>query len=225
MGADVPLASYLTTSCTQKKEGKWPQFVGDFHEFIDALFKDASDAGIRCLPMMPTAIDEFRVLKEPGTERFMPQLATRWPLLSEQPNALLFHLPDGYDKYEDYERDMIAPIFDPPLDPHGKRFGDPGKIWSALEETTKSEVSGLLRAFVMTIELQMTNRDHLLVRQCPGFLLYRPLYGENLFSDGVGAEISNRKDIVDGLNERRPLLFIHTSEDTGPLNLKALLQV
>lgn len=205
---------------TQKKVGSWPPFVSDFHDFIEALYRGASNAKTRCLPIMPTAIDEYRVLKDEKTERFMPQLAARWPLLREKPNALLFQLPDGYDKYEDYERDMIAPIFSPPLDRAGKKFSDPSKIWDALDDRTKSEVSGLLRALVMTIELQMTNRDHLLVRQCPGFLLYRPLYEESRFSDGVAAEISNRKDIVDGLGERRPLLFIHTSEDTRPLKLK-----
>ena len=133
---------------------------------------------------------------------------------------MLFQLPPGYDKSEDYEREMIAAIFNPPLDRTDEGFPGPSTIWSDLDERTKSEVSGLLRALVMTIELQMTNRDHLLVRQCPGFLLYRPLYGESRFSDGVAAETSNRKDIVNGLGERRPLLFIHTSEDAAALKLK-----
>ena len=43
----------------QKKDGKWPPFVGDFHDFIEGLYRGASDGGIRCLPIMPTAIDEF----------------------------------------------------------------------------------------------------------------------------------------------------------------------
>ena len=54
-------------------------------------------------------------------------------------------------------------------------------------------ISGMLRTLESLITLQMANRDHLLVRQCPGLLLYRPLSPQKPgFTGGVRAEIRDQ---------------------------------
>jgi len=163
---------------------------------------------------MPTAIDEFRILDD-GT--FLhPRLTPRWSL---HPGDLLYSLPKAPDgkedfrDYEDYEERGLPLIFDPPLDQSGRRVGLP---------LSDPEVSGMLRNLRESIRLQMAGRDHLLVRQCPGFFLYRPLYGEYEFSGGVASEIHTydqiRKYSADVAGKsRRHVAFIHDSEDAAEL--------
>ena len=80
------------------------------------------------------------------------------------------------------------------------------------------EVSGMLRNLRESIRLQMAGRDHLLVRQCPGFFLYRPLYEEFEFSGGVASETHTFDQIrkyspeVTG-KKKRHIAFIHDAED------------
>ena len=166
------------------------------------------------MPIMPTAIDEYRILDD-GT--FLhPSLTPRWPLpklplLYTQPKAPRDVPP--FKDYEDYERRGLSSIFDPPIDSSGRRVGLP---------LSDAEVSGLLRALKESIRLQMAGRDHLLVGQCPGLFLYRPLYGEFGFSSGVGSELNTFYQVREYANRAsggvdHKVAFIHDNQDAAGL--------
>ena len=163
---------------------------------------------------MPTAIDEFRILDD-GTY-LHPCLTPRWKLYSGE---LVFTLPDSrssgrpFESYEDYEVRGLPSIFDPPVDQSGRRVGLP---------LSDPEVSGMLRNLRESIRLQMAGRDHLLVRQCPGFFLYRPLYSEYEFSGGVASEIHTYDQIRKysartAAAKRRHVAFVHDEKDVTGL--------
>lgn len=84
----------------------------------------------------------------------------------------------------------------------------------------------MLRTLELAVKLQMANRDHLLVRQCPGFFLYRPTYGRHRFSGGVSMEIANFEQILrhvkglSGEGERR-IAFLHEADDARKLFSKS----
>ena len=191
----------------------WPSFVKHLDSVVASL-SEMPEGERHITPIMPTAIDEYRILDD-GT--FLhPSLTPRWPLpdvplLYTQPKAIKGVPP--FKNYEDYERRGLSSIFDPPIDSSGRRVGLP---------LSDAEVSGLLRALKESIRLQMAGRDHLLVGQCPGLFLYRPLYGEFGFSSGVGAELNTffqLRDYAKGVpgSIDRKVGFIHDNQDAAGL--------
>ncbi|MFW6107014.1 MAG: hypothetical protein ACOC8H_02535 [bacterium] len=194
-------------------DGQWPSFVADLDAVVDDLAY-AADSSVHIVPIMPTAIDEFRLLDD-GTY-LHPRLTPRWPL---QKGPLLYSLPKppagraDFRDHVDYEERGLPLVFDPPVDQSGRRVGLP---------LSDPEVSGMMRNLRESIRLQMAGRDHLLVRQCPGFFLYRPLYGEYEFSGGVASEIHTydqiRKYTGGGADaKKRHVAFIHDVEDATGL--------
>ncbi len=223
----------------ERDSGEWPGFVGQFHEFIEALLR-SSNSG--CIPVMPTSIDEFRLIEykiqsegeeeseddtKPKDKRLVPELGSRWPLLRTRPEELLYDLPTGYDSYETFEKEQIAKVFDPPIsEENGEVFwGDRPVDWAEFTPNQLHEISGLMQALVMNMTLQMANRDHLLVRQCQGFLLFRPLFDKSSFSDGVRAEMDNWEALVQAepslMSETmmRPIFFLHADVDAEATEL------
>ncbi len=201
------------------KTGEWPPFVDEFDHFVNSV-RECTKQDIHVVPVMPTAIDEYRFLKD--GEKLLPRLAPRWPLPTREDGTredLLYTACDGYDTYEEYETASFLTIFDPPLDSDGERIS----LATADERVLgmlmgDPEVSGMLRTLESVIRLQMANRDHLLVRQCPGFLLYRPTFeSPPRFSGGVRAEIRDqhfhRK--FDSAKEGfgRPMAYVHSAND------------
>lgn len=190
-------------------QGEWPPFVDDLDGVV-ARLSEQTPGNCHIVPVMPTAIDEFRILDD-GTY-LHPCLTSRWRL---REGELLFSLPKPptgvkeFESYDDYESWGMRLIFDPPVDSSKRRVGLP---------LSDPEVSGMLRNFRESIRLQMAGRDHLLVRQCPGFFLYRPLYGDFGFSGGVTIEIHTFDQIrkyssaVQG-SRRRLVAFIHDEND------------
>jgi hypothetical protein len=189
-------------------QGSWPSFPKDLERVVNALAEKGS--GARIVPINPTAIDEFRILDD-GTY-LHPSLTSRWPI---QEGELLYSrhkISNGTNDFisdEDFEHRGLSTIFDPPIDSSGRRVGLP---------MSDPEVSGMLRTLKDSIQLQMAGRDHLLVRQCPGFFLYRPLYQEFDFSSGVASEIHTFDRIrkygrtIPG-NRKRLIAFIHDRSD------------
>lgn len=197
--------------------GVWPPFVDHLDEVVDGLSKKAVKTR-HITPIMPTAIDEFRILDD-GTY-LQPHLTPRWrlpqtDLLYTQPKAPKNENP--FQDYEDYERRGLSSIFDPPIDSTGRRVGLP---------LSDAEVSGLLRALKESIRLQMAGRDHLLVTQCPGLFLYRPLYGEFGFSSGVSSELNTfflDREYAASVSGGVPgkVAFVHDNQDAiGLFKLK-----
>ncbi|MCK4625999.1 MAG: hypothetical protein KAV00_11855 [Phycisphaerae bacterium] len=191
-------------------QGVWPPFVDDLDAVVACL---SSEPVEKChiVPIMPTAIDEFRILDD-GTY-LHPCLTPRWPI--HKCDELLYSRPEAPEKDrafaddEDYEARGLSTIFDPPINSSGRRIGLP---------LSDPEVSGILRTLKESIRLQMAGRDHLLVRQCPGFFLYRSLYDEFEFSGGVASEINTfdkTREYAPSLpgGKKRRVVFIHDKKD------------
>ena len=185
------------------KTDQWPGLVAELDDVIERL---GSDPVGEChvIPIRPTAIDEFRLLRD--GEHLIPRLKARWPLPHGE---LLYSCPNGFDSYDEFERRGIASIFDPPINDAGRRIGIP---------LTDDEISGMLRTLELAVRLQMAGRDHLLVRQCPGLFLYRPTCGEHKFSGGVTTEIENFEGILKHVDKvQRRIAFMHDAEDAKEL--------
>lgn len=128
----------------------------------------------------------------------------------------LRHGGDGaaFNSYEDFERHGLPSALRPP---DGMISG----VETVLQdETLVRELSGLLRTLKEYIRIQMAGRDHLLVGQCPGFFLYRPLDNrDHSFSKGVESEIrlfcTTRRYEAECDDQYLPRLmyFAHGSED------------
>jgi len=231
-GVDQAVECYLSHPIARprryrNREGKWPSVVRHLHQFVGTLL--AATQGNTVALIMPTTIDELRVLTD-ADSLLMPVLGDRWPLLLNTPE-LLYSLPSDYASYAKYERDKIAVIFDPPITWDGKQrlssSGDFLTSYSQLKERTRLEVSGMLHSLMHLVRLQLTNRDHALVRQCPGILLYRPLYEEFTWSGGVSAEVEHWKDLVKlkadpaaEEQERRRAMFLHAPAEAEKLEGK-----
>lgn len=200
--------------------GNWPRFVEEFDEFV-SLVRQSAVEDLHITPIMPTAIDEFRFLTD--GDKLLPRLAPRWPLPGEGAargrDELLYCADAGHPSYAAYEQQCLQSIFDPPLDNEGARVGSPhGSDGVRGMLVGDAVISGMLRTLESLITLQMANRDHMLVRQCPGFLLYRPLSDEKpRFTGGVRAEIRDQNQLRKFENPRqtfaRPMVFIHSADD------------
>lgn len=230
LGRTFPV--YLSHPITRPRKknaetGVWPDFVSEFDEFIRSVRLDAV-GDLHITPVMPTAIDEYRFLKD--GDKLLPRLAPRWPLpqaveklsggaQNSAAEELLYSAADDHESYDVYEDECLQAIFDPPLDRTGAQLGLPH-----CNDRTKgmligdAEISGMLRTLESLVTLQMANRDHFLVRQCPGLLLYRPLSDEEpKFSGGVRAEIRDRNQLrtceEPHATYGRPMVFIHAVAD------------
>lgn len=200
----------------RSNQGVWPPFVDELDGVVAGLSGEP-EGECHIVPVMPTAIDEFRILDD-GTY-LHPCLTPRWPF---QEGEMLFSLPQppagdkAFESYEDYESRGVPLIFDPPVNSSGRRVGLP---------LSDAEVSGMMRNLRESIRLQMAGRDHMLVRQCPGFFLYRPLYGKFQLSSGVTVEIHTFNQIREYSrsvpeNRNRLVAFIHDMEDASGHFLK-----
>lgn len=212
IGATYPIyiSHPISRPRRDRQKGRiWPPFVKDLDEVVRRIAQ--KPVGNRHVtPMMPTAIDEFRIFDD-GVY-LHPYLTPRWPIPEDD---LLYTRPSAPEKvrpyadYDDYERRELLSIFDPPIDSTGRRAGLP---------LSDPEVSGVLRTLKEAVRLQMAGRDHLLVRQCPGFFLYRPLHGEFEFSSGVDSELNtfdwirDYQPVAKG-DRRRRIAFVHDNQD------------
>lgn len=191
------------------QKGEWPPFVSDLNLIAETL-ATAESSGRCVAPVMPTAIDEYRILDD-GTF-LQPHLSPRWPLMTADLMYVVPNAPEGeepFASYDDYERRGLSRLFDPPLDGVGRRSGIP---------LGDAETSGMLRTLKEAIRLQMAGRDHLLVRQCPGFFLFRPVYDRGEFSSGVRSELHTYDQLRRWADNAasdvgRKIAFVHGSDD------------
>ncbi|MCH8879995.1 MAG: hypothetical protein IID34_08945 [Planctomycetes bacterium] len=211
LGESLPVyVSHPITRPRQERHvtGKWPDFVSHLNVVVDTLASE-DENGRRVVPIMPTAIDEYRLLRVDG--ELMPILSPRWPLMDSQ---LLYCRPqspngDDFNSDEEFERRGLRDVFDPPMDDQGRRLG---------VAVSDPELSGMLRTLNEAVRLQMAGRDHLLVRQCKGFFLFRPLHEAGTFSRGVQSELHTYDQIRKWDREQtdksaRRIAFVHGSDD------------
>ncbi len=187
-------------------KGTWPGYVRNLNTMVESL--RTSTRGRSLIPIMPTAIDEYRLLKL--DDRIQPRLTPRWPL----PDCELLYcrpsLPGGgeYMSHDDFEARALSTIFDPPVNEDGRRLGMP---------LSDSDVSGMLSTLNQAVRLQKAGRDHLLVRQCPGFFLFRPVF-DGEFTSGVLSELHTYDQIRKWENQQkgssqRRIAFLHDEQD------------
>lgn len=223
----------------------WPDFVRHFHTFV-RIVADTELDGKKVLLFMPAAIDELRIADH--EHKSFPTLHRRWPLISEDRNAILYEFPQDYRSYDDFEKDvLLESIFNPlgsarKVELSGRenltRYAQSAQgVATRLSDYAKREVNGLLGSLRQQIRAQIALRDHTFVRQCGRFLLYRPLFGEGVISGGVGAELKNWEGIAkQSLEFRRrqqtipwpwgPAVFLHDEKDPPPLDeAKVILNV
>lgn len=214
----LPCTAYISHPISrprryQREKGVWPPFVVELADFVRALEQEDL-GGVAVAAIMPTAIDEYRLLSHAGTT--LPHLSERWPIGDLR--GLLYEpaLPDnarGAWTARDLDRACLLQAFDPPLDSYGRRTGIP---------LPDAEVTGMLRTLEEAVRLHMANRDHLLVRQASRLVLYRPVYEEAKFSSGVENEIHTfqsclRWDRVANNGASRKAVFVHARADAQKL--------
>ncbi|MCP3959730.1 MAG: hypothetical protein GY719_17930 [bacterium] len=217
----------------------WGDFVRQFHNFVSALNESEVD-GKRIVPLMPTAIDEYRLSNI--EEDIFPCLHRRWPLLSPTSEDLLFDLPSKYPTYDSYERAEITErLLNPagssynPVDESVGHFASSAlEVGQQLSEKTKETLGGLFGSLIQQIRLQLATRDHALVRHTGSLLLYRPFYDEPRLSGGVKAELDHWLTLARyGLQLEQagepvpwpygPAVFLHATADiTNPILLERL---
>src|SRR5882724_522103 len=226
----------------KNKTGEWPDFVRQFHNFV-IISTDTELDTKRILLFMPTAIDELRIANRED-ENF-PTLHRRWPLISEDPDTLLYESHKDHGTYDDFEKSvLLESIFNPVGSARESnldggegltRFApDVSAVATRLSPAAKLEVNGLLINLINQMRAQIALRDHTLVRQCGRFLLYRPLFGEAVISGGVGAELKNWEGIArHSLELRRaqspipwpwgPAVFVHNQQDLPELDIEKII--
>lgn len=174
-----------------RRSGRWDAtdtVVQDFNELQARL------AAKRVLCVMPTAIDEFRLARTPVPGQAIPRrlakLEERWPLpvAKEEIDQTLYAPPDPSLPWPDYPQFLPAPPESSP------------------------RVDVLVRVLENRIKAEVPFRDHLLVARIPHLLVFRPLYEEGRFSDGVAAEILHW-DLPGGFAEDRRAVFVHYKKD------------
>jgi hypothetical protein len=168
--------------------GVWPEVVYVSNELSDRV------AELDSVVICPTAIDEYRLLRDPDLpdwrahEKTM-ELSERWPLIA-QPEAAI------------------------------EAASEPSSILRPIPPREAGSVSGdLLRAYARTLEDQIYAevpfRDHFLVEHTDAFFVFRPLYQTGTFSRGVASEIDHWQNSVRAGETNRRAVFAHAPEDVA----------
>jgi hypothetical protein len=139
--------------------------------------------------VMPTAIDEFRLVRGDHPLSRRPLLDDRWPI--PQHSDVLYRPPSA-SAPEYRELLHLGEVHDPPA------------------------VDGMLRSLEMSIRDEIAFRDHLLVAHTNHLIVFRPLYQKGDFSDGVLAEIQHWEALARSDGRRRSV-FVHAPEDLTAL--------
>lgn len=214
---------------------EWGAFVTEFQEFVEAASELVIDSR-RPIFFMPTAIDEYRFADRAAAE--FPTLERRWPLI-EDDTGLLYDTPGGLT-YDAFEEDQLLEEL---LNPVGGAFNADGErlakfadsyrdVPGRLSVPAKDSIHGLIAGFLQQIRIQLSIRDHALVRQTGRLLLYRPLFGEGRLSGGVEGELHNWSTLVQTASwftshgrpvtwRTGPAVFVHDAKDLE--NLEKLM--
>lgn len=198
-------------------DGNFPKFVDHLSDVIGKMHSNR-DGKPNIIAIMPTAIDEFRIFSD--RDYLYPLLSKRWPF--DESNSL-WSLPPEFTEYKDFERDGIGGMFNPPINGSGDRLDTrlPKNIKKEIF-ISDAEISGMLRTFIELMTMQMSGRDHLLVKQSFGFFLYRPLFDEIKFSRGVQMELITYEKIFKSESKgKRRVFFVHDIGEARDLLKKA----
>ncbi len=178
----------------RRENGDWPpdRVVEECNE-LQGRF---DQLGVTCV--MPTAIDELRFERRRADRRYLPQLATRWPIpsKSQSHSDTLYVVSEG-----DLDQPELTNILLP------KKMQNKALDWTPW-----------LGSLVNQIETEIPFRDHHLVAANPGLLVLRPFYETGESSRGVAAEVEHWLALVEGgENTRRRAVFVHFEADVTKL--------
>lgn len=193
-----PISAYrreinaLVAEGVQPTEDSWNTAVAECNELPALLQAEGTVVAV-----MPTAIDELRFnpLRHDAsrlTER-SPMLGSRWPLME---NGLgLLSKPDGEaTEYDDVQHANLLM--------EGR---------AAVEDTPfAGELARFLEGLMF---IEIPYRDHLIVANSDGLLVYRPLSDQAHLSSGVDHEVRHWRDRVRLEDDPSKLAVVHTEAD------------
>ncbi|MFA5015624.1 MAG: hypothetical protein WC549_08815 [Actinomycetota bacterium] len=200
--------SHIISEARRKfKNGNWPEFVENQINLIQELLKD------QCLLIMPTAIDELRFQEDENLKndktyndiKYNGKLNSRWPLIKEYKERTLFIQPEDLKDIEHVN--IITPKY--------WNFGGKEKIVEYNTDSNYIKISEniIINILIQEIENQISSRDHQIVSNVDGLLIYRPLcLGKVEFSSGVDSEKKSFEDQVNSGIEKKSA-FIHFYDD------------
>jgi hypothetical protein len=165
--------------------GAWSPMVRECNKLPQLLAKK------RCIPIMPTAIDEFR-LQQGADQLFQkpPVLSRRWPKAAGE---LVVSDDIAFS-------DELCYCLQPDDYPN-------------LPNKEKTSISALMRALEAAIQAEVPFRDHLIVAHSDALLVFRPFVPSGRFSGGVLSEIQHWVQLATMPTAKRRIAFIHTLGD------------
>lgn len=170
----------------------WPLFVAECNAVQEEL------AALQTTAVMPTAIDEYRLQKEPiGIEtraKRRPKLGARWPLIGQ--DLLYGSEVSGAPDHVELLKPIVFDVSDGSVTPVPDDWGN-----SVL-------LDGPLRSLEREIEGQVASRDHTLVVHTDHIVVFRPFFAEPHISGGVVAEIRHWSTLAQTDPGRR-IAFLH----------------
>lgn len=205
------LSHIITEARKNVKNGDWPDFVyNQINSIQELLIND-------CLLIMPTAIDELRFQEDTSSKnkdiyndkKYIGKLNSRWPLIDKDQGKMLFVQPKDLEDVE--HTNIISPKY--------WDFWEKEKIVELEEDTEyiKTFENIIINVLIQGIETQISSRDHQIVSNADGLLIYRPLcLGKVEFSSGVDSEKNSFEDQVQSGVEKRAA-FIHFYDDIKEL--------
>lgn len=190
-----------------KSTGDWP-LMKEIQRFTDSL--SSAEVCGSLIPIVPTAIDElrFRTVKIQGSEVLIPALLDRWDPPSRVPLVQAADYRDGASC----------------LDPSG--YFIPLLKSEPVSDDIQRQIetlAGLLEALFARITNQINARDHILVSQCPHFVVYRP-YEAWRMSGGVTAEVVHRQSLLQTGKVSGLTIFCHKPDDNAKRKFGTLLE-
>lgn len=117
-------------------------------------------------PVVPTAIDELRIVSDNGN--LVPKLGSRW----DAPAV----------------RDAVF------VEPHNSELNPLDRFEGGWTDASPEFVSGLMQALFDALKAQISARDKALVEQASALVVWRPLYNGGV-ANGVVAEVKYRNEL------------------------------
>lgn len=181
-------------------EGSWEQGVAECNR-IPALLETNSSL----VAIMPTAIDElrFRGLEKDSirlTER-SPTLGPRWPLMNHGVGLVAGGASGAVLSHDSVQHQEL--------------------LIAEKSAIRDQQFTGELTRFVEGLMfIEIPYRDHLIVANTDGFLVFRPLSDRARVSSGVEHEVMHWWDKVEVGASKSRLAILHTTEDLALLKTR-----
>ena len=207
------IAAYISHPISEprrifERTGDWPPVMQEVQRFTNKFIEGQANTDI--IPIVPTSIDERRIASQVLDNKtlLVPQLLPRW------------ELPKGPLLSASNSDDPASKNWLDPCDHFGGLHAWPPT--SAVRDELTA-VTGLLSAVQTRIDNQINARDHILVAQCPHFIVYRPYVAWRM-TGGVAAEIRHREHLKRLGQAGGDAIFCHRLGDDALRKLGKLVE-